>query len=360
MIKKILFNLYKLYLWPLVAFVGVFVFGVAIGIVMPLDFKLILLETVGDKFDSILAGVGSSLHLTQRIFLNNLFVSTIVYFLGFTITLPLFIMLSNGIIIGIFIAMFYRLDAATPGLFSNAMVSLIPHGIFELTAFFLAGALSCMVTIKTIFTKKIEPHKTRFRFFYESLLKFAVIIIPFLIIASFVEVYVSEHVGEYVSEKIVEQRIDKNLKVDLNGKFLSTNNCLLNSNAVTSYESRPISESLVSAALVIFDDEIYEMLKEKKSAKTLQEDYFCKNNVYISVQTWNSSDWGLEKAIKLQSQIYQTSGLENKTVNETPTVYKVISNSDEHLTSFLMHNQKTIVITSNLEDVNDHVNLYNY
>lgn len=350
MIKQLFSGTVKLYKWPVSILVIVFLLSMIVGAVLPLDIKVIVLDAIGQKFDAIIGGADTQIALTGRIFENNLLVAIIAYVLGFTVTLPLLLMVTNGIITGLFLSLLYRIDAMTPGIFVRSIVSLIPHGIFELSAFFLASALSIMVILKCIFTKSIEPHKTRLRFWYESMLRFTVIIVPMLVIAGFMEVYVSNQVGDHVGSWLTTSRYTDDEKVVLNNSFLSEHGCLLERNGLDGFDTRPLGESLTATARVVYNESLYGLLKERKSISYWEEDYYCNNDKVISVQAWPANQWSTSQAQELQTSIFAEANLPIETIKDSPYIISTEVDAITYYLGVFNYGTSTVMITWNADN----------
>lgn len=347
MIKQLFAGTFKLYVWPVSILVAVFIVSMVLGAVLPYDAKIIVLDAIGQKFEGIINGADTQFELTTRIFGNNLLVAIIAYALGFTIVLPLFIMVSNGIIMGLFLSLLFRADAITPGLFLESFISLIPHGIFELTAFFLAAALSIMVVVKSIFHKAIESHKTRLRFLYESLLRFVVVIVPMLIVAGFIEVYVSNTVGNSVAGWISTPTYSEDQKIPLNNSFLAEHGCLLQQDKLEPFDTRPLSESLTATAKVVYNDSIYTLLKNRKAIPYWEEDYYCDDDKVISVQAWPADIWSVTQAQQLQSAIFVEAQLPIEAIQETPYVIATEVAEETYYLGVFDYGTSTVMLTWN-------------
>lgn len=350
MIKQLFSGTFRLYIWPVCILVLVFLISMLLGLVLPLDAKVFVLNTIGEKFQSIIGEADTQLELTGSIFRNNLLVASIAYLLGFTITLPLLIMISNGMIMGLFLGLLYRTDAITPGMFVRSFVSLVPHGIFELTAFFLASALSIMVTLKCIFTKRIEPHKTRVQFFYESIMRFVIVIIPLLIIAGFVEVYVSNGIGDLVTRWTTKQQFAASEQIDMDQTFLAEHGCLLQPTSFEPLDSRPLSESLTATARVVYNPTIYTLLLDRKTIPYWEEEYYCNEETVISVQAWPSNQWSIDQALELQTKILSEAQLPFSTVKNNPQVMEITLEDMPYYIGVFEHQSSTVLLTWNSDN----------
>ena len=150
-------------------FAGCFVIGMLLGVFVPTEIKLTIIEAVLGKFDTILTGSPTSFLLSVNIFINNVVVALLVLLAGMIPFLPIVIVTGNGIIIGIFIDLMWRLNLLQPGSFVSAIIGLLPHGIFELSAIFLAASLGVTALLKLIWHRQIQPHQSRLQFLATSI-----------------------------------------------------------------------------------------------------------------------------------------------------------------------------------------------
>ena len=160
----------------------VFIYGVAEGLMVPKaeagrsirELKEVL-ERLGMKFkpfDPMTALV---------IFLNNVAKSLLSILLGITIIVPLFMLYINGYIIGSvfkYVPLHY------------ALLGILPHGIIELPAFITASALGINIGL-TLLAKLILRKKYSLKSTYKSSLKTFKIIAIALLIAAFIETYIT-------------------------------------------------------------------------------------------------------------------------------------------------------------------------
>lgn len=118
---------------------GVFLLGIAAGYAVLLSGDPVaeqLIEAVKNGVFADIVGDAPAV-VAAKIFLNNLQACILLFLGGATFgLLTFFILLSNGLIIGVFVGEI----AERLGPFGLA-VGLIPHGIFELPALFIAAAL---------------------------------------------------------------------------------------------------------------------------------------------------------------------------------------------------------------------------
>lgn len=315
-------GIYTLYRWPVLVLVLIFIVGLIGGVFLPVDFKAFILQTVAEKFDGILANSPTSWHLSYNIFINNLTVGTLLYACGFFVILPALIVFSNGLLLGVFLSLLYRSDALQPGQFISSVISLVPHGVLELSAFFLVGALSIMVTLKAILPKQIEPHKTRARVLWESLLRFGIIIVPLLLLAAGVESSISPRVAQFTQDWLLKRQIHQDLAVNLNQVALAKHGCTIRTttqraNESTSHNSVVLADSFALLANIVYNETLYEQLRMRRTMPFWEETLYCTNNQMMMIQSWSSDQWSQSQAARLTRDLLTAGRLEHKEYSST-------------------------------------------
>lgn len=166
---------FKEYKKELLITVVLFILGILLGLSELIDLSFIT-QTIKEKFDAFKDFQG--IELFFAIFLNNLQASAIAYYLGLLFAIvPLFIIFANGLIIGLI------LPLSEQPLFQT-ILKLIPHGVFELPAIFLAVALGIRLGTWTV-------HKNKITYIKEQLTKgttiLLTVIMPLLFVAAIIE-----------------------------------------------------------------------------------------------------------------------------------------------------------------------------
>lgn len=296
----------KLYRWPLLGLSFVFAVGIVVGVILPNPIKLQIIQAASDKFATIISASPTTWQLSLNIFNNNVLAGTILALLGFTVALALLVVFGNGIIIGVFLVLLYRTDALLPGTFWGAIVSLLPHGIFELPAFFLSGAITIMITLKAIFHNHIEVTKTRSQVLYEGVGRFIIIVIPLFIMAAIVESYVSPKVGETVSGWLAQSASTPSIAVSLNMSDLAKAGCTPLTNTSSNQTNAVSSNNEMASveATALFNEEFYQHLKTRKNLPFWETNFLCTNHGMVSVRAWKTSDWKVADAIDLTKDLY--------------------------------------------------------
>ncbi|OYT53427.1 MAG: hypothetical protein B6U72_05595 [Candidatus Altiarchaeales archaeon ex4484_2] len=184
-----------------VFFVFVFFFSAIVGFhnyYSAVDVIIPLLEKM--RYD--IFNPTSQLSTAVNVFMNNLSVSLIIYLTGITVALPILVVSFNGFIVGFFAR--YSLLHDEIGL-SFFVKGVLAHSIFELPALFIAA--SSGLRVGTVFysllfevlekrlrgeqynlKQKITVLKKRMN---EGVAVFISIVLPLLLIAAFVEVYIT-------------------------------------------------------------------------------------------------------------------------------------------------------------------------
>jgi stage II sporulation protein M len=160
-----------------------FILSSLIGYMMPLKIQ----QEVTKDLDKVLSFAKdlSQIMLLIFILLNNSVKALIAMLLGvFFGIVPAIFMIFNGYIIGLMIS-YLSLGMS----FGSITSRLIPHGIFEIPAFIIASGYGLWLGMK--FYRKLrykEPLKDSLIF---ALQKYFKIVLPLLLIAAFIEVFIT-------------------------------------------------------------------------------------------------------------------------------------------------------------------------
>jgi stage II sporulation protein M len=168
----------------------VFCVAVAIGVGMVwYDSSIggVVLEILGEElFDQILDD--NSLIISIKIFLNNLIACLLLFAGGATFgIITLFILIANGIIIGIVL----EAVRVQEGI-AYVLVAIVPHGIFELPALFISGALGFCIA-EALWNEwhdkgdAAETARGHFRVFIR-------IVIPLVAVAALIEAFITPQI----------------------------------------------------------------------------------------------------------------------------------------------------------------------
>ena len=134
-----------------------------------------------EYIDEILAKTQglSSFEMMGFIFTNNIQSSFMAMIFGFFLGIfPVLSTIANGYVLG------YVSSLAVSSFGTGSLLTLLPHGIFELPAIFISFGLG--IKFGTFIFSK-EKMKEFNRFFIESLRIFVFVILPLLIIAAVIE-----------------------------------------------------------------------------------------------------------------------------------------------------------------------------
>ena len=122
---------------------AVFVLGLIFGVLLPRfseSVNQVALATVFDRFAPLIERF-NRISLTGRIlmiFWQNFRAGLIICLSGLVFVAPAMILFGNGFVVGLVDANQYLKGTLTLG---QSIMGLLPHGIFELPAFFLLGAV---------------------------------------------------------------------------------------------------------------------------------------------------------------------------------------------------------------------------
>ena len=176
-----------------------FVFSVYLGTLLPKyapELAQQIQKEYLNKFSGILELMKNAPLILQIliIFGNNLMASLIVILTGMLIVpvIPLFSLVGNGVGIGLLQTVITAKSGFDPTRF---YLALLPHGIFELTAFFIAvlmgvrfGLVPYRLVLHYYRTKEYQPF---FLEYFQELRYYGVLILVLLAIAAVIEMTVS-------------------------------------------------------------------------------------------------------------------------------------------------------------------------
>lgn len=230
--------------------------------------------------------------LFYQIFFQNLKALSITIILGLTVIVPPILLLFEGMTLATVFDSLFRFSAI--GLIdkpvSALIVSLLPHGIIELSVIVFCTFLSILTGLKIIFTKKIAPDFNRRNFLFKVAKGFIFIIIPLILLAAFMESFVSGSLSINMSVNQIQK--DKIL-----------NNIVLNSSDINSLGQTSREEDIKSKnifekneivqkqmILSIYDEKNYEILKRTKPEHFIYKSFNITNNssLAITIQKFRS------------------------------------------------------------------------
>ena len=156
--------------------IGIFLLSALIAFVYPSNFSFFdnLLRDLLDKTRGL-----SGFSLISYIFTNNVLSAFLGLFFGIFLGLFSFINgMINGAVLGYVFAKIYAINGI------NDFWRILPHGVFELPAIFIALGLGVKLGF-FIFSRNMKEEF--FRRFYNSFLTFLLIIVPLLVLAAIIE-----------------------------------------------------------------------------------------------------------------------------------------------------------------------------
>lgn len=150
-----------------------------------------LLQTVVDQFKGIVVDGEISF---VNLLINNLQASVLGILIGLIpfLFLPVLGILSNAAVLGI---VFASAGATSVPLWKLIVFGILPHGVFELTAFFLCYAMG--LSICWNLTKKIVGYRKRenMKSLIQNCMRAALLyVVPLLIVAALIETYLTSRI----------------------------------------------------------------------------------------------------------------------------------------------------------------------
>lgn len=186
---------FREYYWK--SFVGFFILFITSGILTyylflgredELSFLLDGILTMFEDKGLLRPDIGQ-LELAFLLLKNNATASFVIYATGL---LPIFlpaimIIAANGALAGV---VFSVLKTSGEGIFLPFLTGIVPHGIFEIPAILLSASLAFYVSLGMI--KKINDSDFSLRnCLVNSLKTFGLVVLPLLVIAAFVEAFIT-------------------------------------------------------------------------------------------------------------------------------------------------------------------------
>jgi stage II sporulation protein M len=162
---------------------GIFLIAIIIGYLAPIKQK----EMISRDLSALFAPIKtlSPPAILLFIFLNNALKASIAILMGFLFGLvPLLFISGNGYVLGLLIS----LAQSRMGI-SEIVLRILPHALFEIPAFIIAGAFGLWLGGK--FIRKIR-YREEFRpFLFLSMKNFFKIVAPLLLIAALIETFIT-------------------------------------------------------------------------------------------------------------------------------------------------------------------------
>lgn len=174
----------------MLATVSLFLIAMLAGLVSPIPFERVeeqistLVKPVARSGDAVSRLAG----LLSIILYNNVGVAVRCVALGFTLVYPLYVLYVNGYMLG-----------SVVSFAGFGSISLVPHGIFELPAIIYSsylgvklGLLTLVSLVRRLLGKGVGD--SLLREYGESLSRLGMVLL-FLVVAAFIEVFVSLPIG---------------------------------------------------------------------------------------------------------------------------------------------------------------------
>jgi len=140
--------------------------------------------------EHLFSGFGFAKNLTTfQLFLfilaNNSAKAFLVILFGFLFGIvPIFFVFTNAELIGVVIAVF----GAREG-FLKVVLSLLPHGIFEIPAVLIASGYGLWLGVR--FYRRLRYKEPFMEAFWFSMRKYFTVVLPLLLLAAFIEAYIT-------------------------------------------------------------------------------------------------------------------------------------------------------------------------
>ncbi|HEU4965594.1 MAG TPA: stage II sporulation protein M [Bacilli bacterium] len=170
----------------LAAAFAVFLLGWVLGAVFTEELQSLLQASL-DKLEGLADKIGEDAgpwRISELIFLNNLQAALAMLLFGIPLCFPtVFMLLSNGMVVGAVV----NSTGAGTSFWETMLFGLLPHGIFELPALFIAAAFGLKLGKVLIVPL---PDKTRlqsFGFVWKEILKVSWLVVLLLVVAAGVE-----------------------------------------------------------------------------------------------------------------------------------------------------------------------------
>ena len=185
------------------------ILGIGIGLSLPKQNPIIstVTELILQKFEKmqhwfIHAPLVGKIAI---IWVNNILASFGTIALGILLLFPsIFILLENGIVLGIFQKIIGVQNGVAPIWF---YLSLLPHGIFEIPALIIATALGIRfgsIPLRLLYYEhKANGTPPLFKDFFKDLRCYAVLIVIMLVVAAILEVTVSPYLVKMFGTKLI-------------------------------------------------------------------------------------------------------------------------------------------------------------
>lgn len=333
------------YKWLLIITASSFFFGFISAFITPSELKLKTFIGVSD----MVAKFSQENHkLFYEIFFQNLRTDIITLISGIFVIVPLFIIFFNGSLLGVVSDFSFRISQLGNFYltFSVFLAAILPHGIIEIPTQILAGFLSFLSGIKIISKKDIDSTESRRGFLFKIFKIYIFIIIPLVLIAAFLESFITPQAIKIVEKATFNQEKESTL---LNSFILQTADFeKLGINAkpekvdgLNQVKNNPIT--LKQTATYIYNDDIFSALKSIKPEQTISRFYKIDKDSNFIIQI---SKYQSEK--KAKEEISLTKKVLNLIAKEEENVK--ISELGNNMYTFASDNRMILLKTETIKN----------
>lgn len=174
----------------LLTVISLFFVAVFVGLTRPMPF-----ESVEEQISTLVKPIAKTEDAVSRlagllsiILYNNVGVAVRCVTLGFTLVYPLYVLYANGYMLG-----------SVVSFVGYGSIALVPHGIFELPAIIYSSYLGVKIGFLTVISLALRALGKRaalssLHVYRESLNRLSLVLL-FLVVAAFIEVFVSLPIG---------------------------------------------------------------------------------------------------------------------------------------------------------------------
>jgi|SRR3989338_95073 len=303
-------NLLKINKAISIIMMSIFLIGVFAGFTLPSKFKLTILKSANQKFESILSD--SNLSDFLKIFLNNSIVGLLLIVLGFTVVLPAAMLFINGLVLGVVADLIVRIGALNLSTFLLLSAGLLPHGLIEIPSLIICGIFGTIIGLKLFFRNRIMPKK-KFRALLMDVAKvYILVIVPALMLSAFIEVYVTPSIGSNALNLWFRDFED----LSLNDAILSKDDLLnlgipFNEVPIMDYfkmasDKTVLEDKSLRNIDLFYDDEMYSAFKKLRNKPMASKIFINEQNkltLFIIVSKSNSGEEAREE-LSLYEKIF--------------------------------------------------------
>ncbi|MEM0505620.1 MAG: stage II sporulation protein M [Sulfolobales archaeon] len=171
--------------------VASFILGVINSLALSQEFTDEVVKELSKELTPILESISINPIITVlMVFLNNLRVALISFFLGPTLVIPILVLYINGYILGAFIS-------HSPYSITYNLLLILPHGVVELPAIVMSASLGASISLALI-SKYLLKKDVAIKPLFIRYVKYLIPIAIALAIASVVEVFVTPLIPKFL------------------------------------------------------------------------------------------------------------------------------------------------------------------